>query len=198
MTFDDAADIPVGTTLGADVCVVGSGAAGITLARQLDGSGRSVIVLEAGGLEDDSATEAHAFAITHHGIPYRSQNPSRGRRFGGSTNYWFGRIATLDPIDFERRPWVPHSGWPIDDHELRPWLRVAADVLDVPNFDRIAIESWEPNPTTRAFIDRGGADLAVFLWANGLLMGQRSQRRAPSLIEPSTGAQRDRDGAEPE
>lgn len=175
MMFEDAREIPEGATLSADICVIGSGAAGITLARRLDGSANSVIVLEAGGLEQDIDTEETAFAIDHLGVPQNGTIPSRGRWYGGSTNLWFGRIATPDPIDFEQRAWVPNSGWPLTFEELKPWLRTAADVLDVPNFDKIHIGAWSPNPTIDTFIDRGGANLGVFLWADGMLMGRRGR-----------------------
>lgn len=175
MSFIDADEIVEGATLRADICVIGSGAAGITLARQLDGSAPSVIVVEAGGLKQDVDTEDETFAIDHVGTPYRNPIPDRGRWYGGSTNLWFGRIAKLDPIDLERRDWVPNSGWPLSYDDLWPWMRVASELLAVPAFDRIDIADWDPNLTTDLFVTRGGANLAVFLWADGLLMGPRSR-----------------------
>lgn len=50
--IEDGSNIPDGTTISADVCIVGSGAAGITLARELMGSGLQVVVLE-GSARDD-------------------------------------------------------------------------------------------------------------------------------------------------
>ena len=40
------------------------------------------------------------------------------KRFGGATRRWFGQFIRLDAIDFERRDWVPNSGWPIPPSEL--------------------------------------------------------------------------------
>src|SRR6187200_2015645 len=40
----------------ADVCVVGAGPAGLAIARQLCGLGRTVLLLESGGLAVDQAT----------------------------------------------------------------------------------------------------------------------------------------------
>lgn len=176
MSFEDARRIPSETTLVADVCVIGSGAAGITLARQLDGSDLKVLVLEAGGLERDVAAEEELFGIDHTGIPYRNCIPARGRWFGGSTNLWFGRIAAPDPIDFEPRAWVPDSGWPLTLDAVQPWLRTAADILDVPHFDKIDIHTWPANPTIDTVVTQGGANLGVFLWANGLFMGPRHRQ----------------------
>ena len=53
----------------ADVCIVGGGAAGVTLARALNREGRKVCVLESGGMDFEPKTQAlyegarHAFAF---------------------------------------------------------------------------------------------------------------------------------------
>src|SRR5690606_33941092 len=75
--------------------------------------------------------------------------------------------------DFEVRPWVRHSGWPLRRRDLEPWLERVAHILDVPHFDRIHIESWPAHPTIRTFIDEGQARLGVFLWADGMFMGKQ-------------------------
>ena len=45
------------TTLRADLCIVGAGAAGITLAQALAGLRQRVILLESGGLSPDPDTQ---------------------------------------------------------------------------------------------------------------------------------------------
>ncbi len=174
MSIGDIRDNLDGSVMHADVCVIGSGAAGIALARQLDGSGLDVVVLEAGGWKQDLAAEADDFAIEHLGHPYRNPIASRGRWFGGSTNLWFGRIATPDPIDFEVRDWVPFSGWPIERVQLEPWMRVAARILEVGWFERIDPANWPPTPTIDTFVG-GGLDVGVFLWADAMYMGRRAR-----------------------
>lgn len=178
MQFESASGVPNGTSVATEVCIIGAGAAGIALARELDGSGIDVVLLEAGGLRRDVDLEARAFAVTQRGMPLRSPLPDRGRWFGGSTNLWSGRIAKPAPIDFETRSWVPQSGWPLLQSDLEPYFDRAAALLDVPNFDHIEINSWEPNPTTATFASGGQTDLGVFLWANGMRMASRS---GPSL-----------------
>jgi len=174
--FEQAQHVPAGSTISADVCVIGSGAAGITVAKQLCDSPLSVILLEAGALSRDKGTEAEVFRIEHLGLPYSNPIPTRGRWFGGSTNLWFGRIATLDPIDFEARAWVPHSGWPIGPAELEPWLSTAARILDVPNFQNISLTKWESNSTIESFPPNEGVELGVFLWARELSLSARYGR----------------------
>jgi len=177
MKFERAGEVPAGYVLTTDVCVIGSGAAGITVARQLDGSPLQVLVLEAGGLSPDSVVEADTFAIDQLGTPHRNPIPDRGRWFGGSTSLWFGRIAMLDPIDFESRAWVRDSGWPLTMDQLTPWLEKAATILDVPHLDKLSIENWPSNPTIDTFVRTGGAGMGVFLWADGMFMGLRQRAR---------------------
>ena len=175
MTILRAQDIAPDDTLEADICVVGSGAAGLTLARRLDGIGRRVIVLEAGGFEHDEAAEADSFEIEHAGVPYRNPIASRGRWFGGSTNLWFGRIAKPQAIDLAHRPWVAHSGWPLTFEALDPWIDVAAEILAVPHHDKLAIENWPTNPTIQTFAGDGCTDLGVFLWSTDMYMARHAR-----------------------
>lgn len=96
----------------AEVCIVGCGVAGITTARRLLEQGRSVVLLESGGLDYEAAT-AELNAGENIGETYYDLEDARLRFFGGTTAIWGGRIAELDPIDLAVRDWVPHSGWPI-------------------------------------------------------------------------------------
>ncbi|MFY8102912.1 MAG: FAD-dependent oxidoreductase, partial [Ramlibacter sp.] len=56
--IDDADAVPRHTVLHADVCVVGAGPAGITLALALEGHGLRVLLLEAGRDPGDAAAQA--------------------------------------------------------------------------------------------------------------------------------------------
>ena len=84
------------------------GAAGLTLARRLTERGRSVTLLESGGLDYEPETQA-LYRGKNVGMPYYDLDQSRLRFFGGTVAIWGGRCALLDPIDFEKREWVPHS-----------------------------------------------------------------------------------------
>ncbi len=126
-----------GNEIDADLCIVGGGAAGITLASALIGTSLDICVIESGGFEYDDRTQAlYEGAAT--GVPWRCElQDSRLRYFGGSTNAWGGGCAPLDDIDFEARPWVPHSGWPITRAELmthyeraRSFCRIGAHGFD--------------------------------------------------------------------
>lgn len=128
MLIDLSAGAP--DRLDADVAVIGAGAAGITVARHLLSRGLSVLLLESGGL-DHHASTADLNAGESIGETYYDLESSRLRFFGGTTAIWGGRSAELDAIDFEKRDWVPHSGWPFGLEEIQPWYAEAWKLLEV-------------------------------------------------------------------
>lgn len=99
-----------------ELCIVGAGAAGITLAKQLGSRGQDVILIEGGG-QHINDTSQELFSGESIGAPI-AVGEGRYRVFGGSTLRWRGRCAALDPIDFEPREWVADSGWPIEPAEI--------------------------------------------------------------------------------
>jgi choline dehydrogenase-like flavoprotein len=111
-----------------EVCVVGCGAAGITAARTLLQRGHSVILLESGGLDYERAV-ADLNAGENVGENYYDLEDARLRFFGGTAAIWGGRLAELDPIDLEHRPWMPQSGWPIDWDTLAAYYDQARRVF---------------------------------------------------------------------
>lgn len=114
-----------------DVCVVGSGPAGVTLARRLGAQGVSVGLFEAGGLElKPESQELYKGEAT--GQPYYPLDATRLRFFGGSSNHWGGWTRPLDPYDFEAKPHHPLSGWPITKADLDPYADEAASILNLP------------------------------------------------------------------
>jgi choline dehydrogenase-like flavoprotein len=127
--FTDARTLTDRSSLQADLAIIGGGVAGITLARALAGSGISVCVLEAGGLEPDPAVQS-LYEGENTGIDY-SPAATRLRLFGGSSNHWGGYCRPLDAIDFKQRDWVPFSGWPFTIDELAPYYKPASEVVEV-------------------------------------------------------------------
>jgi len=122
----------------ADICIVGAGAAGITIADKMRKTGASVCLLESGGLELDPDTQqlyegTHDLNVHSHSDEYLLR--SRLRYFGGTTNAWRGWCRPLDAMDFEQREWLPHSGWPITRKDLDPYYLEAAHYLQIEPFD---------------------------------------------------------------
>ena len=100
-----------GTGIKADVCIIGAGAGGITIAHEFLKSKIEVHLVESGGLEFDEETQALYVGERGSVIPYFTDlDVARLRYFGGSTNHWAGKCARLSKMHFERRPWVSHSG----------------------------------------------------------------------------------------
>ena len=114
------------------VCIVGAGPAGITLAREL-ADVASVLLIESGGFDFDAELEALLIGDVV-GIHYPLVE-TRARRFGGSSQLWAGYCAMFDRHDFERRPWVPGSGWPFGSEALASYYRRAAKLLNLGTCD---------------------------------------------------------------
>ena len=127
--FIDGRNVPDGTIIETDLAIIGAGAAGIAIARELAGSGISIALIESGGFEFDADTQA-LYEGEMAGVEYPLTS-SRLRYFGGTTNHWGGWTRPLEPIDFEERDWVPHSGWPVTRADLDPFYERAADVCQL-------------------------------------------------------------------
>lgn len=130
----DARELEPGSELAAEICIVGSGAAGLTLAAQLDGSGREVCLLESGGLEPEPDIQS-LNDLENLGYPVRENFMSRARYYGGSCNIWAGRSMLYGPDELACREWVAGSGWPLTYSELARYLPGAAKVLGLPSID---------------------------------------------------------------
>ena len=113
----------------ADICIVGSGPAGITLALQLIDKGVKVIVLESGNLNFDQDTQNLYSGEIRDNLPAVPLTASRLRFFGGTSNHWGGQCAPFDRIDFDKRPWLPNSGWPISRSDLEPFYPKANELI---------------------------------------------------------------------
>jgi choline dehydrogenase-like flavoprotein len=138
--FLDTRSIPDGTVLEGDVCIVGAGAAGIALAIELAGRGRSVCLLESGGLEYEEDTQGLC-AADENGSARADFDFARLRLFGGSTGHWGGNCAPFAAHELASRPWVQGSGWPIGAAELAPYFARAARYCALPT-DIYDDETW--------------------------------------------------------
>ena len=125
--IEDLRQLARGTVVAADVCVLGAGAAGITLARELAASGLRICLAEGGGTEFEYLESQTLYQGVNVGIPIAIET-GRLRYLGGSTNHWGGRCAPLQDSDFRRRDWIPHSGWPLQLADLEPYYLRAQKV----------------------------------------------------------------------
>jgi choline dehydrogenase-like flavoprotein len=130
-----------GQRLVADVCIIGSGAAGLTLASELRDSGLRVIVLS-GGPEQVTARAQALYETEMAGLRMSGAQDLRFRVHGGSTRRWAGQLLPLVEEDFTAREWVPHSGWPLSLAELAPYYTRASASLGTASFPQGARPAW--------------------------------------------------------
>jgi choline dehydrogenase-like flavoprotein len=173
------------TELSCDLCVVGSGAAGLTIASEMMRTRLSTVIVESGSLEHEPPTQA-LYDVDISGLPHPGATEGRLRICGGSTTQWGGQALPLMRHDFERREWVPHSGWPISLDELMPYYARACRYLLVDNlnfdsdlfarlrtrppvFDTHRVwyhfSKWSPKPSLREHYlpDLGSSDRCTLL-----------------------------------
>ena len=126
----DATEFPDASDMRAQFCIVGAGPAGIALALKLAELRCDVILLESGGLLPEPRTQALYEGSVADEHLHSPTDRYRVRQLGGSSTVWGGRCMPFDPIDFEARDYVPHSGWPFGLEELAPYYPAATELCE--------------------------------------------------------------------
>lgn len=150
------------SSLEARVCIIGAGAAGITLASELNGCGFKVLLLEAGTLRPDASLIDYYRGRASPPHP----DPTQFRRvvFGGTTGVWGGRCVPFDPIDLEPRDHVANSGWPLRYAELARHYPSALRYCDAGELDfSVAGSLRHPAPTIAGFAGIGAGGTHVVM-----------------------------------
>jgi len=141
----DARTLDNGSTIDGDLCIVGAGAAGISIALEWVGSPRKVVLLEGGGFAFEQVMQ-NLYRAANVGLSYYPLDAARLHYFGGTTGHWAGFCSTLDPLDFEKRPWVPNSGWPIARADLDRFYARAQHLLDLGPYEYEAAQWMRRDP----------------------------------------------------
>ena len=137
----DARNLDDNSLIEGDICIIGAGAAGISMALEWIDTPYKVILLEGGGFEyDEKVQELYNGKIT--GRPYFPLMSSRLHYFGGTTGHWGGMCSTFDAIDFRERNWVDHSGWPFEREELASFYPRSQSILDLGPYE-YDVKYWE-------------------------------------------------------
>ena len=164
------------TKLRRQVVVLGSGIAGAEVAIHLARHGREVVLVESGRDKFDPSIQAlnevnflgkrhrklDPDSYYHRYLPPELRGVSRVRQFGGTSNVWTGKWKYLQPSDFEARPWVANSSWPISFADLLEHYRSAAKDY---GFGDLEAEAMRPEIVAlRAKIAAGGLKMSSFYW----------------------------------
>jgi glucose dehydrogenase len=131
---------PFASELDADLCVVGSGIAGMLLAEKALARGRRVLMIERGTpltFEDRRRLDSHDDPLAFNKSPHVSRHEpqpvgprTRGRDYifqpvynlGGSTNHFFGNMPRIHPSHFQADSFGGASRrWPLTYDELEPY-----------------------------------------------------------------------------
>ncbi|MDO4681850.1 MAG: GMC family oxidoreductase [Lautropia sp.] len=133
-------EIASGSVIDTDICIIGGGAAGITMGLAFEKAGVDCVILESGGFSRDEAT-ADLYRGSSVGIPYDFADGTRSRFLGGSSNCWGGFCRPWDQSAFDHRSWVNASGWPIGREELEPFYMRSHEILNV-SAQEYRAEQW--------------------------------------------------------
>ena len=144
----DARQLAWDAELEADVCVVGAGPIGISIAQRLGRAGLSVILLDAGGMDFDPAANARGEpeTLNFDGVARLGHT----RQVGGNANAWLVRtsatnrgVRLLPFIDAEMRAVRGHdaSDWPVRQADLQSYYRDASAILCIGD-DRFSPEDF--------------------------------------------------------
>ena len=143
----DARKLDTNTLIEGDICIIGAGAAGISIALEWINTPYKVLLLEGGGFDYENEIQDLYKGKTT-GQRYFSLRATRIHCFGGTTKIWGGFCAQFDQLDFKKRDWVAHSGWPISKKDIDPYYHKATDILDLASYD-YNVAHWQKEDPSR-------------------------------------------------
>jgi len=112
------------------ICIVGSGMGGSVAALEMmQNKHINLLVVESGSIQTNSQS------VSHHSTGCDFKAKTREIRIGGTSNLWGGICSPLDRIDFEKRDWIPHSGWPLGYDDIKPHYKKVAHYFNIFDFD---------------------------------------------------------------
>jgi hypothetical protein len=120
-----------------DVCVIGTGPVGLSLARALAEKRRSVVLLERGPAR---AAQPPDSDVVFDRRPYRGATVGRAFGAGGTSTLWGGQLLPVREVDLQERPQIRAPAWPLAYAELaahfaalETWLTVVPGSYQVPS-----------------------------------------------------------------
>jgi choline dehydrogenase-like flavoprotein len=148
--YIDAARLPTGATLAAEVAIVGAGPAGITLALELADAGHQVLLIESGGSSYSRDIQRLGDTVGND-VFHAPMSVATRRQIGGTSNLWSGRCVPFDPVDFQQREIVGDARWPVSYAELEKyfpracrWFKCGQPTFDATQVPNLAGDSLVP------------------------------------------------------
>jgi len=125
-----------------DICIIGAGIAGITLALSLNEKFK-ILLLEGGGMDySEESQELYSGENVGFDLSYTIKNRG-GRWLGGSSNLWSGKCHPYTSADFKKRDYIKYSGWPISKEDLDPYDKQTREILDLPlETKKVSYKGW--------------------------------------------------------
>ncbi len=127
-----------------DLCIVGTGFAGVFSALEMVGSTASVVMLEAGGIggsAQDQGVDSRlaSFTASNAGSLSYDVRGTRMLKGGGASGHWGGVTTRMWPEDFRlRSEYGMDVDWPISYEELDQYYCLAEQALSVRGYSSIA------------------------------------------------------------
>ena len=113
----------------ADLCVIGSGPAGLTVARAAAERGLGIVIVEAGPRNAEVRTEPYSIEFPRR--TYMGATLGRAFGLGGTSVLWGGQLLPMRREEMATRPGAPGPGWPILLEELTPHYDTLLNWLDI-------------------------------------------------------------------
>lgn len=123
-----------------DVCIVGSGPAGLSVLSELIQWNGRVVILESGGIDVQSDIQT-LNESENTGPRYLNLTASRLRVFGGAGKIWAGVCRPFAASEFCPSTVSPLMKWPIEYSDLDEFYRRAANILQL-RFESFFDQSW--------------------------------------------------------
>jgi choline dehydrogenase-like flavoprotein len=189
-----------------DICIVGAGPAGLSVAMGLVGSGLSVVVLEAGaGAAGELGVLPAVQLDDQDPYPHGNVDHSHAAGVGGTAGLWSFqmlaagdreavsragcRYAPLQPLDFTARPAVNTPGWDLDPDDLQHWYGAAQGLAGIGPY-RYDVDSWtSPNGPQPLPLHGSGVVTSMFQFgpASAWTIDARARLEAAAEVSMLTG-----------
>lgn len=143
----------------ANVCVIGSGAAGLILTKVLAEEGMTVVLIDGhiqesarcpsdgyfppGSSQDYEGLQGDFLDCTAKDVPMGQtwMTSTRKQTLGGSTNCWASHCIPLQKVDYAP-PRLPGLSWPFDDAKLHDYYEAATSLIGIGPMKFFDLSTW--------------------------------------------------------